>query len=141
MSYNVIKFHSKLSTWIGSIAYNTCINYYEKKKLILFENRAGNNQEINDALENRNFLVGVDSKNESEFYIFQEDLSKILKTEIELLSPVYKTLITLYHNEELSYEEISQITQMPAGTVKNYLFRARKILKERLLIKYNKEEL
>ena len=58
-----------------------------------------------------------------------------------MLSPIYKTLIMLYHNEELSYEEISQITELPEGTVKNYLFRARKALKERLLVKYKKEEL
>ena len=66
---------------------------------------------------------------------------EILKSEIERLSPVYQTLITLYHNEELSYEEIAGITQLPEGTVKNYLFRARKSLKDSLLSKYTKNEL
>jgi len=47
----------------------------------------------------------------------------------------------LYHHEDLSYEEISQITQLPAGTVKSYLFRARKSLKESILAKYKKDEL
>jgi DNA-directed RNA polymerase specialized sigma24 family protein len=41
----------------------------------------------------------------------------------------------------LSYEEINAITELPEGTVKNYLFRARKMLKENLLSKYHKEEL
>ena len=66
---------------------------------------------------------------------------EVMKSEVEKLSPIYKTLITLYHHEELSYDEIGQITGMPAGTVKSYLFRARKELKNNLLLNYTKEEL
>jgi RNA polymerase sigma-70 factor (ECF subfamily) len=79
--------------------------------------------------------------NEVEAFIFQKERSEILTMEIELLPPLYKTLITLYHNEELSYAEIAQITALPEGTVKNYLFRARKNLRENLLRKYNRQAL
>jgi len=78
---------------------------------------------------------------ETDNFMLQKDLSVILKTEIEKLSPVYKMMITLYHNEELSYDEIGQITGMPSGTVKSYLFRARKTLKDSLLLNYKKEDL
>lgn len=44
----------------------------------------------------------------------------------------YRLILTLYHLEEMSYPEIVEITKMPEGTVKNYLFRARKKLKELL---------
>lgn len=44
----------------------------------------------------------------------------------------YRTVLTLYHLEEFSYQEIEQITGMPEGTVKNYLFRAKALLKEKL---------
>ena len=44
----------------------------------------------------------------------------------------YRTVLTLYHLNEFSYQEIEEITGMPEGTVKNYLFRARKLLKEKL---------
>jgi RNA polymerase sigma-70 factor (ECF subfamily) len=54
---------------------------------------------------------------------------------------VYKTLITLYHNEELSYSEIGEITSLPEGTVKSYLFRARKTLRNNLLLTYKHEAL
>jgi RNA polymerase sigma-70 factor (ECF subfamily) len=40
--------------------------------------------------------------------------------------------LTLFHLEEFSYQEIEQITGMPEGTVKSYLFRAKAILKEKL---------
>ena len=41
----------------------------------------------------------------------------------------------------MSYEEIAEITRMPVGTVKNYLFRARKTLKNALLMNYRKEDI
>lgn len=131
------KFQSKLSTWIGQIAYNTCLNYLKKKKLIFLDNSDNETQE--EVLKNFSNKINLD--NETEKQIFQKDLSEILTTEIEKLSPIYKVLINLYHNEELSYLEISQITQLPEGTVKNYLFRARKTLKENLLLTHKKEEL
>lgn len=133
------RFQSKLSTWIGQITYNTCLNYLEKKKLILINDNGNDTQE--ESLETINKTVNRDITNVTELLIFKKELSEILNCEIEMLSPIYKTLITLYHSEELTYEEIAQITELPEGTVKNYLFRARKVLKERLLLKHKKDEL
>ena len=124
------KFQSLLSTWIASIAYNTCLNYLEKKKLVLVIDDDEKNEEHanSDTLEEYERL-------------FQKDLNEILKMSIDQLQPLYKTLIILYHKEELSYRDISLITNLPEGTVKNYLFRARKSLKEIILQQYKKDEL
>ena len=73
--------------------------------------------------------------------VTQKEISVILNEEIEKLPPVYKTLIALFHQEELSYEEVGQVTGLPSGTVKSYLFRARRILKNNLLVNYKKEDL
>jgi RNA polymerase sigma-70 factor, ECF subfamily len=134
------KFQSKLSTWIGKIAYNTCINHLEKKKLVLLYNNNDDNESVDEALEILSNKIDQ-LNNETEELIFKKELSEILKTEIDKLSPVYKILITLYHNEELSYSEIAEITELPEGTVKNYLFRARKTLRDNLLLTYKKEAL
>lgn len=135
------KFQSKLATWIGHITYNTCVNYLEKKKLVLLES-TNNGDETKESplviLNNKTIDI---SRNETENLIFRKEVSGILKTGIDKLSPLYKTLITLYHNEELSYAEIAQITDLPEGTVKNYLFRARNKLRDNLLLTYKKEEL
>jgi RNA polymerase sigma-70 factor (ECF subfamily) len=137
---NTFQFRSKLSTWIAQIAYNTCFSYLEKKKLIFPGNDMDDNGEGEHLLEIlRNKIAPV--KSETENIIFQKELSGILKSEIDKLSPVYKTLITLYHNEELSYSEIGEITSLPEGTVKSYLFRARKTLRKNLLLTYKKEAL
>jgi len=120
------RFHSKLSTWIARIAYNTCLTYLEKKKLWLpgdFES------------------LGHQAIDTTEGMIPAKERSVIILGAIEKLPPVLKTLITLYHNEDMSYAEIQQITSLPEGTIKSYLFRARKALKEDLLLHYKKEEL
>ena len=106
------------------------MNYLEKKKLVLVIDDDEKNEEHanSDTLEEYERL-------------FQKDLNEILKMSIDQLQPLYKTLIILYHKEELSYRDISLITNLPEGTVKNYLFRARKSLKEIILQQYKKDEL
>ncbi len=133
------KFQSKLSTWIAQIAYNSCISWLEKKKLVLPGNLDEDEEmyETTDARVYNNIAVGSYSENR----LSQKELSGILRKEIEVLPPIYKTLITLFHHESMSYTELSQITGMPEGTVKSSLFRARKMLKENLLSKYQKEAL
>jgi RNA polymerase sigma factor (sigma-70 family) len=60
------------------------------------------------------------------------DLHLYIREQIEKLPVQYRTVLTLYYLEEFSYQEIEQITGMPEGTVKNYLFRAKTLLKEKL---------
>lgn len=124
------KFNSKLTTWIGQIAYNRCLNYLAKKKLVLYED---------DELIEQQIVGGMESSTEE--ILFGKQLATILNSELEKLKPLYKTLVSLYHQEELSYAEIAEITSLPEGTVKNYIFRARKILKINILSKYKNEEL
>ena len=125
---NLSSFRSdaKLSTWIARIAYNTCLNHLEKKKFLL--------------MDDVKFTEKLAS-NTTAFVLDQKESSVIVSAAIEKLAPILKTLITLYHTEDLSYAEIQQITNLPEGTIKSYLFRARKPLKENLLQHYKKEEL
>ncbi|MEP7372505.1 MAG: RNA polymerase sigma factor [Chitinophagaceae bacterium] len=123
------KFQSKLSTWIAQVSYNTCLDHLRKKKMTFPGSLDEENEKNEPVSDDTNLLIR------------QRELSGILKAGIEQLPPVYKTLITLYHNEELSYEEIVQITGLPEGTVKSYLFRARKALKNSLLLNYKKEDI
>lgn len=126
------RFDSKLSTWIARIAYTTCLNFIDKKKLPLYD-------DLGD--EDRNFEPVGDDAERPDFRFADSELSDILKTEIDNIPPVYRTIVTLYHLDEMSYAEIAGIMKMPEGTVKSYLYRARKLLKERLLAKYKREEL
>lgn len=109
----------KLSTWIATIAYNTGINYLRKFKKF---------EEVNpeDSVALRN-LTDFRSENYE-----TADLKRYIREQIELLPIQYRTVVTLFHLEEFSYQEIEQITGMPEGTVKSYLFRAKALLREKL---------
>ena len=67
--------------------------------------------------------------------------AEILRRELEKIPARYGTILSLYHMEEMSYHEIGEVLNLPAGTVKNYLFRARKMLKERLEKQFERKEL
>jgi RNA polymerase sigma factor (sigma-70 family) len=122
------QFRSKLSTWIAQIAYYDCLHYLKKKKLTYLENI-------------REESISADTDLPVEMQLFQSDLSGILTEAVARLPPLYQTLITLFHEEEMSYSEIAGITGLPVGTIKNYLFRARRVLRDYLLKRYDKEEL
>jgi RNA polymerase sigma-70 factor (ECF subfamily) len=109
----------KLSTWIATIAYNTGINYLRK-----FKKGKDSNPEDPSLLRPLIDSGTIDYA--------QIDLHRYIRDEIEQLPLQYRTVITLFHLEEFSYQEIEQITGMPEGTVKNYLFRAKAILKDKL---------
>lgn len=130
------RFQAKLSTWIGQIAYNTCLSYLEKNRIVLIHTDKEEERTHEDVLDSLSNSVGPEQLNETEFTVLKNEITEILAKVIEDLSPLYKTLITLYHTEGLSYDEIGQITELPEGTVKNYLFRARKSLKEKLSQNY-----
>lgn len=133
------KYQSKLSTWIARIAYNTCLSWIEKKKPILPGNLHEEEAWQNHTTEGMHLYSPV--SNESEGQLFQKEVSSILRKEINNLPVIYQTLITLFHHESMSYEDLTQITGLPEGTVKSHLFRARKMLRENLLSKYKKEAL
>lgn len=126
------RFDSKLSTWIARIAYTTCLNFLDKKKLPLYD-------DLGD--EDKQFEPIGKEEDRPDFRFADSQLSDILKTEIDTIPPVYRTIVTLYHLDQMSYAEIAEIMKMPEGTVKSYLFRARRMLKERLLARYKREEL
>lgn len=117
-------FQSKLSTWIATIAYRHSINHLKKQKKRFTSS-------LDEHLSLGDESVLVDNKT-PELLFNRKDTKEFLHHLIEKLPVQYKTVLTLFHLEEMSYPEIVEITGMPEGTVKNYLFRARKLLKEKL---------
>lgn len=118
-------FQSKLSTWIATIAYREAANHLKKNK------RWKDEQELDDILSNK--------QGHWDQQVEQEDYAHYIHQWIALLPHSYRLVLTLYHLEEMSYPEIVKVMDMPEGTVKNYLFRARKKLKEILAPQLDKE--
>lgn len=119
---------SKLSTWVAKVAYNYCLNELKSRRM--------------NMLEPDSLLMHIKDTNSDPLkLVMQTDINEKVQIEIDQLPPVYKLIIGLYHQEELSIEEIQKITGIVTGTIKNYLFRARALLAKQLIEKYNKTEL
>ena len=119
-------FQSKLSTWIARIAYNTSVNHLRKYK-------KGRHTTVDKIEEDH--LIDDTSREAA----VKKDVAGYIHRLIKQLPEQYKTVLTLYHLDEFSYLEIEEITGMPEGTVKSYLFRARKMLKEKLEVHLKNE--
>ena len=109
------RFDSKLSSWIGQIAYRMALNKMKKNQRILL------NKDL-DAIE---FSLGSEDKE-----VEEKDASSFIQSLIRQLPATYQTVLSLYYLDELSYAEIVDTLGMPEGTVKNYLFRAKQKLKD-----------
>jgi RNA polymerase sigma factor (sigma-70 family) len=128
------RFDSKLSTWVAKVAFNTCLSHRDKKQFPLYDDLSENNDET------PRDTIPVET-NRPDITFETENVAAKVRHEIDQLPPLYGTIITLFHLEQLSLQEIAEIMRTPEGTIKSYLFRGRKMLKDRLVRRYNREEL
>lgn len=112
------------STWLFKIASNNCIDFIRKRKKELLN--LGKNYDNSD---NSDLAAQIPSPtlDPEEKYIEKQKI-KLMREVVEKLKPHYRRLVELRYFEELSYEEIAEELQLPLGTVKAQLFRARDFL-------------
>jgi RNA polymerase sigma-70 factor (ECF subfamily) len=112
------------STWLFKIATNNCIDFIRKKKKGTFsidkpvENEEGGEMSMDVRYE------GLDPEEN----IIKKQKVVLMRSVVEKLKPRYRRLVELRYFEEMSYEEISTEMDLPLGTVKAQLFRAREFL-------------
>ena len=115
---------SALSTWIGRVAFSVATRHLQRKRLPMVEQGT----DADDAPAWEQVSDGFDL----EGACADTEVMGLLQAAIDRLPALQRTLVTLYHLEELSVGEIAGITDLPEGTVKNYLFRARSRLRQQL---------
>ena len=112
------------STWLFKIAINNCIDHIRKKRLHLLS--------IDDPIEphsDHDYSSNIRSGNlDPEERFIRDQRVKLMRTVLGKLSLKYRLMIELRFFEELSYEEIARELDIPLGTVKAQLFRAKEIL-------------
>ncbi len=126
----------KLSTWIAKISYNHACNVLKKRKKTINFGSLPHGFSQNDDGCIASYSLVKDDKN------FQDNNlgdSQLLERCLEKLEPIQREITYLYHVEGFTYEEISSSLSLPIGTVKSYLFRARKNLKN-MISKYKERE-
>ena len=116
----------KFSTWIYKIAHNCAVDHLRRHN--------GREQSLVSGLEGDTYELPIESRRPSPE---QESERRERRIEIEgvvrSLPAVYRELIILRHSQDLTYEEIVEVTGLPLGTVKNRLFRAREMMRQQFL--------
>jgi RNA polymerase sigma-70 factor, ECF subfamily len=133
---NTFSGKAKFSTWLYTIAYRTCLNFLEKKKIVF----SISDLEPKDEEENTSFLFEAET-GEEDFSLEQNDRQKILWSAIDTLPVTQGVVITLHYLQQFSIMEIAELLDAPANTIKTHLFRGRASMKALLLKKYSREEL
>lgn len=112
------------STWLFKIASNNCIDWIrkQKKKMMSIDAPIGTSdgEEMHIELKGH----GPDPADVA----IRNQKNSVMREVVEKLKPRYRTLIELRYYKEYSYEEIAQELDLPLGTVKAQLFRAREFL-------------
>lgn len=124
---NTFQFGYSFSAWIYRIASNNCIDFLRKKRFTTVSlNRTVANSDDEYVIEIE------DSTYRPDLDVLSDERKAYLREAIDNLPENYRVIIKMRHEEELEYKEIAEKLDMPLGTVKAHLFRARKILFSRL---------
>ena len=120
------------STWIQAIASNTLIDFFRKidQKTISIDQQKEN--------EDTDNIDVVDNNLDPEKHLIRKQKNKHITGMVHRLKPNYRELIILRYLDEMSYAEISKKLNMPLGSVKAKLFRARDLLMK--ILKNNENE-
>jgi RNA polymerase sigma-70 factor (ECF subfamily) len=116
------RYESALKSWIGRIAYNIALRHLERKRVAVFETVQGD--DLPPLVEN------VSDGFDLEAAYADRDMAVRLHAAIETLPPLQRTVLTLYHLDELPIGDIAAITGLAIGTIKSHLFRTRLHLRE-----------
>lgn len=122
------------STWLFKIATNNCIDHIRKKRL-----QTTSLEQTSTSDEGEITPIAIKDHNpDPEESLMKEQRAEKIRSAIEQLSPKYRALIELRYLDELAYEEIAEKLDIPLGTVKAQLFRAKDMLYN--ILKQTKEK-
>lgn len=116
------------STWLFKIAINNCIDHIRKKRLVTYS--------MDDTItsdSSREFSHNIrDYEPDPEHKMIHDQKISHVRHLVQALSSKYRAMIELRYYDELSYEEIATELNLPLGTVKAQLFRAKELLYNQL---------
>ena len=119
-------------TWLYRILYNICMTRVTRRK------GAPQLLDIQDEKLSETIPANPDELSIQD-RLEQEEVQSLLAAEIEDLPEHFRAAITLFYVQELKYEQIAEVMEVPVGTVKTYLFRGRNLLRERMSARMSKE--
>ena len=133
-SMRTFRGQAKFSSWLVQIAVNICLSFVEsvhaKQTFVeLLEEADGTDSYF------------IDGEMNPEDIVARKDFGERIRALVGTLPPRYLAVITLYYLEERSYQEVAEILEIPLGTVKTHLHRAKECLRKSIMEHYHREEL
>lgn len=122
----------RFSSWLFKIAYNLTVDHLRRKNLPTISMH-GSPDAVTAERQEATSLTIASSEELPDDLLEAKELADHLEEAIDVLRPEYRTAILLRHVEGRAYEEIAEIMEIPLGTVKTYIFRARRELRDALL--------
>ena len=121
----------KFSSWVFKIANNTAIDHLRRRELDTLSLQGSPHASTPDAIEATTLQVSDGSETPLD-EVEARELGAEIEVAINQLRPEYRSCILLRHVEGRPYEEIAEMLDLPLGTVKTYIHRARHELREAL---------
>ena len=113
----------RFSSWLFKVAHNATIDHLRRRRIRTVPLESSKEDEVQLA----EILAGPDSE-DPELRAVRGELARALETAMSKLRPAYREVLLLRLRHGRSYEELAEITQLPLGTVKTHLHRARRRL-------------
>lgn len=121
----------KFSSWVFKIANNVAIDQLRRRELETLSLEGSPHATTPDAVEATTLELGTGGESALD-EVANRELGGEIERAIAKLRPEYRTCILLRHVEDRSYEEIAEVMDLPLGTVKTYIHRARHELRSML---------
>ncbi len=122
------RYEAKFSTWFYRILYNLCATRVSRRRTAFVQ--LGQHREDEDDSDTDYFDAEAATPHE---LLEIRDINNILLEEVSNLPAHLREVITLFYLEQMSYEDLTLSLNQPLGTVKTRLFRARALLRRRIL--------
>lgn len=121
---NTLKNHEQFYPWLKRIALNLALNHFERAKRVM---------DVESEEDETSFFERIPDGESPEELLVKEELKRYVRLFVEALPDKLRVVVILREIEDMSYEEISEMMNIPIGTVRSRLFNARQMIKDRLI--------
>ncbi len=115
---------ARFATWLYRIAYHCCLRQLEQRQ---------RERDLQAVIQADYIVGGINKEQRAEDILEMRDRQAVVLDQLAQLPTKYRSVLVLRHLQDMTYEEMAKNLGMPIGTIKTHLFRARNLLKERLL--------